>query len=154
MAKYAVLFSFTGETAKRFVAQPSDRAAAVRGLVESAGGSMESYYWMFGQYDGLVIFELPDSQTAAALSLVVTGSGAFTTFETHELIRGRRSCPDRRAGETDQLPAARHLTRAAGIAAETLTFCPALPRPAARPPAANDHAQGGHACRPRRGVVR
>ena len=86
MAKYVVLFSFTGETAKRFVAQPSDRAAAVRGLVESAGGSMESYYWMFGQYDGLVIFELPDSKTAAALSLAVTGSGAFTTFETHELI--------------------------------------------------------------------
>ena len=86
MAKYIVLFSFTGETAGRFVAQPSDRSAVVRGLVESAGGSMESYYWMFGQYDGLVIFELPDSKTAAALSLVVTGSGAFTTFETHELI--------------------------------------------------------------------
>ena len=43
MAKYIVLFSFTGETAGRFVAQPSDRSAVVRGLVESAGGSMESY---------------------------------------------------------------------------------------------------------------
>ena len=49
MAKYIVLFSFTGETAGRFVAQPSDRSAVVRGLVESAGGSMESYYWMFGK---------------------------------------------------------------------------------------------------------
>jgi nitrite reductase/ring-hydroxylating ferredoxin subunit len=27
-----------------------------------------------------------DAQTAAALSLAVTGSGAFTGFETHELI--------------------------------------------------------------------
>jgi uncharacterized protein with GYD domain len=86
MAKYLVLFSFTGETAKRFIAQPSDRAAVVRGLAESAGGSMEAYYWMFGQYDGLVIFELPDSTTAAALSLAVTASGGFTRFETHELI--------------------------------------------------------------------
>ncbi len=86
MAKYVVLFSFTGETIKQFVAKPSDRAAVVRGLVESAGGSHESYYWMFGQYDGLAIFELPDAQTAAALSLAVTGSGAFTGFETHELI--------------------------------------------------------------------
>jgi uncharacterized protein with GYD domain len=33
---------------------------------------------MFGQYDGLAIFELPDAQTAAALSLTVTGSGAFS----------------------------------------------------------------------------
>ena len=41
---------------------------------------------MFGQYDGLAIVELPDSQTAAAVSLAATGSGAFTRFETHELI--------------------------------------------------------------------
>ena len=82
MAKYGILFSLTGETAKQFVAKPSDRAAVVRGLAESAGGSLESYYWMFGQYDGLAIFDLPDSQTAAALSLAATGSGAFTKFET------------------------------------------------------------------------
>jgi hypothetical protein len=47
---------------------------------------MESSYWMLGQYDGLVIFELPDAQTAAALSLAVTRSGAFSRFETHQLI--------------------------------------------------------------------
>jgi uncharacterized protein with GYD domain len=86
MAKYAVLFGLTGQAIQRFVAQPSDRAAVVRGLAESIGGSLESYYWMFGQYDGLAIVELPDSQTAAAVSLAATGSGAFTRFETHELI--------------------------------------------------------------------
>jgi uncharacterized protein with GYD domain len=86
MAKYVVLFSLTGETTKRFIDRPSDRAAVVKGLAESAGGSLESYYWMFGQYDGLAIFQMPDSQAAAALSLAVTSSGAFTTFETHELI--------------------------------------------------------------------
>ena len=86
MAKYAVLFGLTGEAIQRFVAQPSDRAAVVRGLAESVGGSLECYYWMFGQYDGLAIIELPDSQTAAAVSLAATGSGAFTRFETHELI--------------------------------------------------------------------
>jgi len=38
-------------TIKRFVAKPSDRAAVVRQLAESVGGSLESYYWMFGQYE-------------------------------------------------------------------------------------------------------
>ena len=47
MAKYLVLFGLTGETMKRFVAKPSDRAAVVQQLAESAGGSVESYYWMF-----------------------------------------------------------------------------------------------------------
>jgi uncharacterized protein with GYD domain len=86
VAKYLVLFGLTGETMKRFVAKPSDRAAVVQQLAESAGGSVESYYWMFGQYDGAGVFVLPDSHTMAAVSLAATSSGAFTRFETHELI--------------------------------------------------------------------
>lgn len=87
MAKFLTLFSFTAEAIKRFTDQPSDRVAVARGVVESLGGKLETYYWMFGQYDGLVIFELPDSQAAAAVSLAVTGSGAFSRYETHELIQ-------------------------------------------------------------------
>jgi uncharacterized protein with GYD domain len=86
VAKYLVLFSLTGETIRRFLDKPSDRAAVVRDLAESVGGSLESYYWMFGQYDGAAVFVLPDSHTMAALSLAATSSGAFTRFETHELI--------------------------------------------------------------------
>jgi GYD domain len=52
VAKYLVLFSLTGETIKRFLDRPSDRAAVVRDLADSVRGSLESYYWMFGQYDG------------------------------------------------------------------------------------------------------
>jgi len=42
---------------------------------------------MFGQYDGLIISELPDAQTATALSWAVTRSGAFSRFETRQLIK-------------------------------------------------------------------
>jgi uncharacterized protein with GYD domain len=86
VAKYLVLFGLTGETMKRFVAKPSDRAEVVRQLAESAGGSLESYYWMFGQYDGAGVFVLPDSHAMAAVCLAAVSSGAFTRFETHELI--------------------------------------------------------------------
>jgi uncharacterized protein with GYD domain len=86
MAKYMALFNFGGETIRRFVASPSDRAAVVQGMVESVGGSLECYYWMFGQYDGMAVFETPDAHTTAAISLATTSTGAFTHFETHELI--------------------------------------------------------------------
>lgn len=81
MAKYLALFSLTGETIKRFLDKPSDRAAVVRDLAESVGGSLESYYRMFGQYDGAAVFVLPDSHTMAALSLAATSSGAFTRLK-------------------------------------------------------------------------
>jgi len=87
MAKYLVLSSFTGQTLKRFAAKPSDQAAVVRSLEESAGGSLECYYWMFGQDDGMGIFGQPGSHPMATVSLAATSSGAFTHFETHELIK-------------------------------------------------------------------
>lgn len=86
MAKYLVLFRVTSETTRGFLEKPSDRAAVVREVATSVGGSLESYYWMFGQYDGMAVIALPDSQTAAALSLAVSSSGAFAHFETHELL--------------------------------------------------------------------
>jgi uncharacterized protein with GYD domain len=87
MTKYLALFGFTSETIRRFVANPSDRSDVVRTLVESVGGSLECYYWMFGQYDGMAIVEMPDSRTYAAATLAMITSGAFTHFETHELIK-------------------------------------------------------------------
>jgi len=86
MAKYMVLFNFGSDAIRRFVARPSDRAAVVRGMVESVGGSLECYYWMFGHYDGMAVLELPDADTAAATILAIVSSGAFTRVETHELI--------------------------------------------------------------------
>lgn len=41
--------------------KPGDRAAVVREFAESAGGTMEAYYLMFGTYDGLVIYDVRDS---------------------------------------------------------------------------------------------
>ena len=108
MAKYLVLFNLTGETAKRFLAKPSDRAAVIRELAESAGGSLESYYWMFGQYDGAAVFDLPDSHSMAAVSLAITSSGALSRFETHELIESSdlTAIAERAKGITYQPPGA------------------------------------------------
>ncbi len=87
MPKYAVFFTFRPEALKSLVQQPSDRAAAVRALSESAGGRMESYYLMLGSpYDGFTVVEAPDSSTIAAVSVAVTSTGAFSHLESHELI--------------------------------------------------------------------
>jgi uncharacterized protein with GYD domain len=84
--KYAVLFRFKSETIKAMMDKPSDRAAAVQQLLDSTGGTLDAYYLTFGQYDGLVICDLPDSLSAAAVSFAVSSSGAFSHLETHELV--------------------------------------------------------------------
>src|SRR5207237_8970528 len=51
------------------------RRTAVKRLVEQAGGKLESFYFAFGESDVHTIVELPDTATAAALSLAVNAIG-------------------------------------------------------------------------------
>ena len=61
---------------------------------------------MFGQYDGFVIVDLPDSRAAAATSLAVSSTGSFEHLETHELIEAEDLNPilEQAKGITSQLP--------------------------------------------------
>lgn len=86
MAKYAFFFTYSSETWARMVQSPGDRTAAVRQLASTLGGSVESIYWMFGPYDGILIADVPDSVGAAALSVAVGSTGSFKHLETHELF--------------------------------------------------------------------
>lgn len=86
MAKYAIFFSYTSDTWARMISSPGDRSAAVRHALASVGGSLESLYWMFGTHDGIAIFDVPDSVSAAAISVGVTSTGAFAHVQTHELL--------------------------------------------------------------------
>jgi len=56
-----------------------DRAAAIGELAGSMGGTLEGFYFAFGEVDAYVLVDLPDDETAAAVSLAVTGSGAAQT---------------------------------------------------------------------------
>jgi uncharacterized protein with GYD domain len=106
MSKYAVFFTLKGEAIARAMEQPSDRVVVVSKAVESAGGKLEAYYLMFGQYDGFVIVDLPDSRAAAATSLAVSSTGAFEHLETHELIEAEDLNPilEQAKDITSQLP--------------------------------------------------
>lgn len=84
--KFAIFFKLKPETVRAAMENPSDRAAVVGGLLEAVGGRLDAYYWMFGDHDGFVIADVPDSTTAATVSLAVSSTGAFAGLETHELI--------------------------------------------------------------------
>jgi uncharacterized protein with GYD domain len=86
MAKFALFFNFKPETWDALMKKPGDRMAAVRDLASSVGGSLESYYFMLGDRDGMVVIDVPDAASAAALSLAVSSSGAFSHMETRQLI--------------------------------------------------------------------
>ena len=85
----------TREYVKGGLARPEDRHAAIAKLCEDAGGRMITLLFTLGQYDFLLISDMPDAIAAARIGLVATGGGgiegsvttqAFTTAEAKELF--------------------------------------------------------------------
>ena len=58
------------------------RRDAVAAAAQSLGGSMESFYFAFGEHDLYTVLDLPDHQAAAAIALTVNASGTVRTDTT------------------------------------------------------------------------
>jgi uncharacterized protein with GYD domain len=80
MPKYLIEASYTHEGVKGVQSSGgSSRRDAVTKAVESAGGRLEAFYFAFGDRDVYVIADVPDNESAAAVSLGVNASGGATT---------------------------------------------------------------------------
>jgi uncharacterized protein with GYD domain len=77
MAKYLLKASYTTDGVKGVLKDGgSGRRAAVEQTVRGLGGSLESFYFAFGDTDAYVVVDLPDNATATAIRLVVNAAGA------------------------------------------------------------------------------
>ena len=83
MAKYLFQANYVGEGVKGLLKDGgSKRRAVVEKLCKSLGGTIESFYYAFGDTDLYVIADLPDHAAAAALSLTVVASGTIACKTT------------------------------------------------------------------------
>jgi uncharacterized protein with GYD domain len=79
MPKYLIKASYTPEGAGGVVKEGgTSRRDTIASLVQNLGGTMESFYFAFGDADAYVTCELPDNATAASVALAVNSSGAAT----------------------------------------------------------------------------
>ena len=77
MPKFLFVGSYTQQGLAGLIKEGgTGRAAAVRALVDSAGGTLEGFYFAHGRDDFYVIVDLPDAITAMAVSATINLSGA------------------------------------------------------------------------------
>lgn len=82
MAKYLFKVRYTGEGIQGVMNEGgSARRAVADSIAKEVGGSLEAFYFAFGDVDAYVIADLPDNQAAARLAMTVSSSGrvALTT---------------------------------------------------------------------------
>ena len=83
MTKYLVQASYTVDGIKGVMKEgASSRRSTIEKLTQSLGGTMEGFYFAFGDADVYVIVDLPNNETVAALSMAVNASGAVSLKTT------------------------------------------------------------------------
>jgi uncharacterized protein with GYD domain len=86
MPKYMWQASYAAEGVKGVLKEGgSGRRAAIQKLTENLGGRLEAFYFAFGSDDVIVIADLPDQRTAAAIGLAVNADG-HTSLKTVVLL--------------------------------------------------------------------
>ena len=79
MSKYLFYGSYTQEGFKGIVKEGgSKRIEAAKKSLGSVGGSLEAFYFSFGENDFYIIVDLPDNVTTTAVTLAGNVSGTFS----------------------------------------------------------------------------
>lgn len=103
MPKFLIEANYVGEGVKGLLKDGgTSRRTAVDKLLSSVGGTVESFYYAFGDTDAYVVVDVPDNVTAAAVALTVAASGAVNLKTTvlmtpEELDQATKKSPAYRA---------------------------------------------------------
>ena len=100
MAYYLWQLGYTAEAWATQVKNPQNRLELVRPVAEKLGGRIIDAWLAFGDYDAVVIVEMPDNVGVASLVLAATTGGHIASSKTTVLMPIEEGVEAmRRAGE-------------------------------------------------------
>jgi uncharacterized protein with GYD domain len=83
MPKYLFRASLSAEGVAGVLAEGGTaRRATVQSAIETLGGTLDAFYFAFGDDDVVGICELPDNEAAAAFAMEVSSSGRVSVSTT------------------------------------------------------------------------
>lgn len=86
MTRYMYQVAYDEDGWADLVNKPVDRIELLRPVVRKLGGKIETAYFCFGEYDMVVIANMPDNVSAAALSMAATAGGSVKAIKTTPLM--------------------------------------------------------------------
>lgn len=97
MATFLTTIKFTAQGIKG-IGETTKRSGAFKAAAKKVGVKITNVYWTLGEFDGLVILEAPDDETATAAVMKLASQGnvqtttvrAFTAAEMDQIISQAR----------------------------------------------------------------
>ena len=87
MARFVATIRFTAQGVAG-IQETTQRAAAFKTASKKLGVKVVDQYWSLGPFDGLMIFDAPDSQVASAAMLQLAALGNVQTQTTEVYSAG------------------------------------------------------------------
>ncbi len=86
MAHYLLQISYTSDGWATLLKKPQNRVEAIRPAIEKLGGKVAGAWFAFGEHDVLLIVDMPDNISAAAIAMAFAAGGACKTVKTTPLV--------------------------------------------------------------------
>ena len=86
MSFYLLRAKYAQDSMNALVQRPEDRMLTTTRLLKEVGGRLHYYFFCFGEYDIVLLFELPDNVSAAALAMTLSAAGTVSATETIPLL--------------------------------------------------------------------
>lgn len=86
MPLYMIQATYTAQAIAAMTKNPQDRSIPVRELIQKFDGRLVGFYFCYGEYDVVIIGELPDDTTATAVALAAISPGHLKAFKTTKLF--------------------------------------------------------------------
>jgi uncharacterized protein with GYD domain len=89
MALYMYQGAYTPESWAAQIADPQNRVETIgNGVCESVGGKLVGGWLSFGEYDIVLVMDVPDNVSIAAIGFAVAAGGAMKSGKTTVLMSG------------------------------------------------------------------
>ncbi len=86
MPHYLIQVAYSIEGWKALVKKPQNRIEAVRPAIERLGGKIESAWYAFGDYDVVLIVQMPSNVDAGAIAIAFAAGGGCKAVKTAPLL--------------------------------------------------------------------
>src|ERR1700733_5052492 len=89
MPLYMYEAAYTPESLAAQLKNPQNRADAVgRAACEAVGGKLVGSWYCFGEYDLMIVADVPNNESMAAIALAIAAGGAVKSAKTTALMSG------------------------------------------------------------------
>jgi uncharacterized protein with GYD domain len=106
MPHYLQQVAYSIEGWKALVKKPQNGIEAVRPVIEKLGGTIESAWFTFGDYDVVIVVEMPSNVDVTAIAMAFAAGGACKSVKTTPLLTLDEAVEAmKKAGKTGYRPA-------------------------------------------------